>query len=145
MSVMVKLRTSIASVHAFLLILVVLNQAKWLNTNAGGVWEVTRESHCPSAKQSQGQKKIVCERTDREESVRVCEFTVCVRQRERAGERKGGGDKGRNGYKREGGDEGMVRKKDERWQAIKRPINLGNECPSSRGYCSLLHVHQSQV
>lgn len=42
----------------------------------------------------------------------------------------------------------MVGKKEERWQAIKRPINLVNECPSSRGYsekCSLLRVHQSQV
>lgn len=66
----------------------------------------------------------------------ACEFTVCAT--------KGGGDKERSGYKREGGDEGMVRKRDERWQAIKRPINLLNECPSSRGYRSLLHVHQSQ-
>lgn len=67
---------------------------------------------------------------------------------DKGGNGKGGGDKERNRYKREGGDEGMARKKEERWQAIKRPINLVNECPSSRGYsekCRLLLVHQSQV
>lgn len=71
---------------------------------------------------------------------------VCVCDKGKELER--GGDKERNRYKREGGDEGMVSTKEERWQAIKRPINLVNECPSSRGYseqCSLLRVHQSQV
>lgn len=39
----------------------------------------------------------------------VCEFTVCVLDKGRESRRKGGGDKKRNRYKREGGDEGMVR------------------------------------
>lgn len=83
----------------------------------------------------------------------VCERTVwrvlaCLRVCDK------GRGKGREeikedmGIKREGGEEGMVRKKEERWRAIKRPINLLNECPSSRGdsqKCSLLRVHQSQV
>lgn len=63
------------------LVILSLNRTEWLNTNEVVVEVLKRlgESHCPSAKQSQGQKKIVyvcVEETERGES--MCEFTVCV-------------------------------------------------------------------
>lgn len=81
--------------------------------------------------------------------VSVCEFSVCVLDKGRKSRRKGGGDKKREiGIRGREEMRGWWEPKQERWQAIKRPINLVNECPSSRGYsekCSLLCVHQSEV
>lgn len=107
-----------ACVCSFLLAVLSMNKAEWLNTNEVVVEVLKRLGETlivlPQSNHRARRRLCVCvyggKRTDRE--TRVCAnlqcVFACVTKGERAGDRKGGGDKEGNRYKREGGDEGMV-------------------------------------